>query len=59
LDTIERREGRTIELAAVADAVSYECEAAFGKVFRRVMGVSPGRYRQEHRAEHLDTEQTS
>ncbi|MDB5297165.1 MAG: Helix-turn-helix domain [Phycisphaerales bacterium] len=32
-------------MAAVAAAVGYESEASFGKAFRRVMGVSPGRYR--------------
>jgi AraC-like DNA-binding protein len=39
------REGHPMKLAAVAAAVGYESESAFGKVFRRVMGVSPGKYR--------------
>ena len=34
--------------SAVASAVGYESDSAFGKVFRRFMGVSPGRYRQDH-----------
>jgi len=34
------------KMAAVASAVGYESESSFGKVFRRVMGVSPGKYRQ-------------
>ncbi|MCP3141594.1 AraC family transcriptional regulator [Pyxidicoccus sp. QH1ED-7-1] len=42
------REGRPVKLAAIASAVGYESEGAFGKVFQRVIGVSPGRYRQEH-----------
>jgi AraC-like DNA-binding protein len=41
------REGRHLKLAAVAAAVGYESESAFGKVFGRVMGVSPGKYRRE------------
>jgi AraC-like DNA-binding protein len=42
------REGRPLKLAAVASAVGYESESAFGKVFRRVIGVSPGKYRRAH-----------
>jgi len=42
------RENRSLTLAAIAYAVGYEAESAFGKVFRRVMGVSPGQYRQNH-----------
>lgn len=42
------REGPDVKLAAIAAAVGYASEGAFGKVFRRVIGVSPGRYRQEH-----------
>jgi AraC-like DNA-binding protein len=42
------REGRPLKLAAVASAVGYESESAFGKVFRRVLGVSPGKYRRAH-----------
>src|SRR5207248_1152507 len=34
------------KMAAVAEAVGYQSESSFGKVFRRVMGVSPGNYRQ-------------
>ncbi|AUX48504.1 AraC family transcriptional regulator [Sorangium cellulosum] len=45
------RERRSMKLAAIADAVGYESESSFGKVFRRVMGVSPGRYRLNHRRE--------
>ena len=41
------RQRRHLKLAAVADAVGYESESAFGKVFRRVMGLSPGQYRRE------------
>lgn len=41
------REGHTVKMAAVASAVGYESEAAFGKVFRRVVGVSPGKYRHQ------------
>lgn len=37
--------GRPMKLAAIAAAVGYESESAFGKVFSRMMGVSPGRYR--------------
>jgi AraC-like DNA-binding protein len=40
------REDLSVKLAAIASAVGYESESAFGKVFRRVMGVSPGKYRQ-------------
>ncbi|KYF94048.1 AraC family transcriptional regulator [Sorangium cellulosum] len=43
------RENRPMKLAAIATAVGYESESSFGKVFRRVMGVSPGRYRRKHR----------
>jgi transcriptional regulator GlxA family with amidase domain len=32
-------------LAAVAQAVGYETDAAFGKAFRRYTGVTPGEYR--------------
>jgi AraC family transcriptional activator of mtrCDE len=34
-----------MKVAAIAAAVGYESEAAFGKVFKRSLGVSPGRYR--------------
>jgi AraC-like DNA-binding protein len=39
------REDRSLKISAVAGAVGYESESAFGKVFRRVIGVPPGRYR--------------
>jgi AraC-like DNA-binding protein len=42
------REDRSLTLAAIAAAVGYGSESAFGKVFRRVMGVSPGQYRQDY-----------
>jgi AraC-like DNA-binding protein len=32
-------------LGAIARAVGYETESAFGKAFRRHMGTSPGEYR--------------
>ena len=34
-----------IKLAEIALAIGYESESSFGKAFRRVMGVSPGKYR--------------
>ncbi|EEF60640.1 AraC family transcriptional regulator [Pedosphaera parvula] len=36
---------RPMKMAAIASAVGYESESSFGKVFRRVMGISPGKYR--------------
>jgi AraC-like DNA-binding protein len=39
------REKRSMKMAAIAGAVGYESESSFGKVFRRVMGASPGEYR--------------
>jgi AraC-like DNA-binding protein len=39
------RESPPMKLAAIAAAVGYESESSFGKVFRRVMGISPGQYR--------------
>lgn len=45
------REDRSLKLAAVAEAVGYESEGAFGKTFRRVIGVSPGKYRQQDPAD--------
>ncbi len=45
------REGRPMKVAAIASAVGYQSESSFGKVFRRVMGVSPGKYRVNHRLE--------
>jgi AraC-like DNA-binding protein len=32
-------------LASIADRVGYESEYSFGKAFRRIKGVAPGRYR--------------
>ena len=37
--------GEDRRLAEVAAAVGYESEFAFAKAFKRVRGVSPGRYR--------------
>ena len=34
-----------MKLAAIGAAVGYESERSFGKVFRRVTGISPGQYR--------------
>jgi transcriptional regulator GlxA family with amidase domain len=45
------RESRAVKLAAIAAAVGYESDGAFGKVFRRVMGISPGQYRREQGVE--------
>lgn len=42
------RDLRPVTMAAVAAAVGYESESSFGKVFKRVMGSSPGVYRQRH-----------
>src|SRR6266478_3658773 len=39
------RANRPMKLAAIASAVGYESESSFGKTFRRVMGISPGKYR--------------
>jgi len=36
--------------AAIASAVGYESESSFGKVFSRVMGMSPGTYRSKIQA---------
>jgi AraC-like DNA-binding protein len=44
------REKRPMKLAAIGSAVGYESESSFGKVFRRVMGISPGQYRQRAEA---------
>ncbi len=43
------REHRPAKMAAVAATVGYESESSFGKVFKRVMGLSPGGYRRHHR----------
>jgi AraC-like DNA-binding protein len=51
------REKPSMKMAAIASTVGYESESSFGKVFRRVMGVSPGKYRQDHlRDRDVDTE---
>ncbi len=39
---------RPVGTASIAAAVGYESESSFGKAFKRVMGVSPGGYRQRH-----------
>jgi AraC-like DNA-binding protein len=44
------REKPSMKMAAIAPAVGYESESSFGKVFRRVIGVSPGKYRQKHQS---------
>ena len=55
-------ENPSTKLAAVASSVGYASESSFGKVFRRVMGVSPGEYRRRHKlrtdagADHDDVE---
>ena len=40
---------RPMKLAAIASAVGYESASSFGKVFSRVMGMSPGKYRSKIR----------
>lgn len=42
------REKPSMKLEAVAAAVGYESESAFGRVFRRQFGVSPASYRRAH-----------
>ena len=42
------RERRPVKMAAIASANGYESESSFGKVFKRIMKVSPGGYRQRH-----------
>jgi AraC-like DNA-binding protein len=49
------REQPPAKLAAVAAAVGYGSEGAFGKVFRKVIGVSPGQYRQESQINEIAT----
>ena len=49
------RQNQPPKMAAIASAVGYESESSFGKVFRRVMGVSPGQYRRTSE-EPLDNE---
>jgi AraC-like DNA-binding protein len=36
-------------LAAIAADVGYESEAAFNRAFKRVTGMTPGRWREEKR----------
>ena len=43
------RQTQPPKLAAIAEAVGYQSESSFGKVFRRVMGIAPGTYRQRHK----------
>jgi len=50
------RENRPFALAAIASAVGYESESAFGKVFQRVMGMSPGKYRQDHQRDRMQSD---
>lgn len=45
------RERRNVKMWAVAAAVGYESESSFGKVFKRLMGTSPGEYRQQYQRE--------
>ncbi len=33
--------------AVIAEQVGYQSEAAFGKVFKKVIGTGPGAYRRE------------
>jgi AraC-like DNA-binding protein len=42
----ERIRGSTDGLAAIAADVGYESEAAFNRAFKRVTGVTPGRWRE-------------
>ncbi len=53
------REQRAVKIAAVAEAVGYESESSFGKVFKRVMGASPGEYRQRFERRKKNGETTS
>jgi len=41
----ERLRTGTDSIARIAEAVGYESEAAFGRAFKRVLGMSPGRWR--------------
>jgi AraC-like DNA-binding protein len=41
--------GRPMKMAAIAPAVGYQSESSFGKVFNRVMGIPPGKYRSKMR----------
>jgi transcriptional regulator GlxA family with amidase domain len=42
--------GRPMKMAAIAPAVGYQSESSFGKVFNRVMGIPPGKYRSKMRS---------
>lgn len=42
-----RLRSERISLARVAESVGYQSDAVFSKAFRRVTGVSPGRYRRD------------
>lgn len=39
------REDPSLQVSGVALAMGYESDAAFGKVFRRIIGTPPGKYR--------------
>ncbi len=41
---------RPMKMAAIASAIGYESASSFGKVFSRVVGMSPGKYRSKMRA---------
>jgi AraC-like DNA-binding protein len=47
IEFLNRRDQKLIE---VAQSVGYESDAAFSKAFKRVVGVTPGEYRQESTA---------
>jgi len=42
------RERRPVAMALLAASVGYKSESSFAKVFKRIMGASPGSYRQQH-----------
>jgi AraC-like DNA-binding protein len=46
---IQRMKGSDEPLSAIASAVGYETESAFGKAFRKQIGVPPGTFRKTHR----------
>jgi AraC-like DNA-binding protein len=48
------RERPDLKLGAVAAAVGYESETAFGKVFRRQIGATPAQYRRNADRERLE-----
>ena len=43
------RDVRSLTVSEIACSIGYDSEAAFGKVFRRIIGTSPGKYRREDR----------